>query len=177
MITDTSPQEAQFLALYARYRADLFTFLLIRVKVKEEAEDLLQILWQRLWCAMSDGQNKPKSYLFMIARNLVTDHFRAQKHRAHLPLESETETGSELMHDPPDTEELAEEKVVREETLVLAIASLSSRQQCVVPYTVSGYSIKETSKHLGLPAGTIKNRNYHARKALEASCDERLAVY
>jgi RNA polymerase sigma factor (sigma-70 family) len=144
---------------------------------EEEAEDLLQILFMRLWCAMSDGQNKPKSYLFMIARNLVTDYFRAQKHRAHLPLESETETGSELMHDPIDPEELAEEKFIREETLTLAIASLSSRQQCVVPYTVSGYSIKETSVCLNLPAGTIKNRNYHARKALEASSHERLAVY
>jgi RNA polymerase sigma-70 factor, ECF subfamily len=177
MNKDTSPQEAQFLALYTRYRGDLFTFLFSRVKVREEAEDLLQILWQRLWCAMSDGQNKPKSYLFMIARNLVTDYFRAQKHRAHLPLESETETGSELMHDPIDPEELAEEKFIREETLTIAIASLSERQQYVVPYTVSGYSIKETSKRLGLPAGTIKNRNYHARKALEASCEERLAVY
>jgi RNA polymerase sigma factor (sigma-70 family) len=177
VITDTSPQEACFNALYAEYRRELLTFLMSRIQDREEAQDLLQVVWLRLWCNLDTVREKPRSYLFTTAYHLIIDYHRHKRRITLLPLEWENKDGDVLAYSLVEPSETAEDKVVREEAINTAIASLSERQQCVIPYTVSGYSTKETGKHLGLSAGTIKSRNYHAREALKASCEERLAVY
>ncbi len=172
---DTSPREERFLALYDTYRADLFTFLLIRVRDREEAEDLLQILFMRLWCNLGDGQEKSKLYLFMIARNLVIDYFRKQRHRMHLSLETESEKGTELMHDPLDPAELAEDKVLREERareLHASIAAiLTPEEQQSIGLSMQGYRPHEVSASLGVTLGALKTRKYRAKQKLQAHAE------
>jgi RNA polymerase sigma-70 factor, ECF subfamily len=177
MSDDTSPQEARFNALYAEYRRELLTFLMSRIQDREEAQDLLQVIWLRLWRNLDTVRGNPRGYLFTTAYHLIIDYHRHKQRILLLPLEWENEDGEILAYSLIEPSEAAEDKVVREEAISAAMASLSERLRCVIPYVVSGYSTKETGKYLGLPAGTIKTRSHHARKALKASCDERLAVY
>ena len=75
-----------FKTLYLRYYESLYRFILLRLGSAEMSRDFVQDVFTRLW-QNRRGLKADKSlraYLFRIANNLITDHFRRQKtQRSH----------------------------------------------------------------------------------------------
>ena len=82
---------AAFELLYSRHRGPLFRFMLHQVRVHATAEELYQDVWQRVITARSryTPEAKFSTWLFQIAHNRITDHWRAQSHRPPAPADAE----------------------------------------------------------------------------------------
>ena len=68
--------------LYELYFKPVYRYIYLRTKSKEEAEDLSQVVFIKIFKSIGgfQEQNKqPLAYFFTIARNTVIDHWRKKK--------------------------------------------------------------------------------------------------
>ncbi|MGA9421063.1 MAG: RNA polymerase sigma factor [Rhodanobacteraceae bacterium] len=82
-----------FRSIYARHRAPLYRFILLRVGQRAVADDLFQETWSRVIAARANYRPTAKfsTWLLALAHNLVVDSFR----RAH-PAADDDETARVL---------------------------------------------------------------------------------
>ena len=113
-----------------------------------------------------DKLDNPQSYLFMIATNLVRDHWRkAERERRAMRNVS-------AGNDPEPSADPAQDVDVRE-----LIAALPARlRDPFLLHYYAGFGIKEISALLKRPEGTIKADLYHARAKLKEAIAEREAA-
>lgn len=74
--------DAAYCTLYKNYYTALFRYLYYRVKNRDEAEDLLQVVFLKIYEALSGGKefgDNPVAYIYKIARNTLIDHWRKEK--------------------------------------------------------------------------------------------------
>ena len=74
-------------ALWNQYSRRLGTFIRGRVEDDAEAEDILQEVFIRIHrnlCCQAD-RDKPESWIYQIARNLIIDHYRKRRTWVELP--------------------------------------------------------------------------------------------
>jgi RNA polymerase sigma-70 factor (ECF subfamily) len=104
-------QEA-FDAIYRGYYTPLYRFIFFRVRSKNEAEDLTQTLFLKLYRSLGaySGGVPPEKYLYTAARNLVIDFFRSKPHRA-IPSD---DLIRELDEETPGTDNLTHERETSE---------------------------------------------------------------
>jgi RNA polymerase sigma factor (sigma-70 family) len=79
-----------FADLYDEHVFAVFGFLAYRVRSREEAEDLTQLTFERAvraWSRYDARRASARTWLLAIARNLLIDHYRADRSSAHAPLE------------------------------------------------------------------------------------------
>ncbi len=78
-----NPQQIQqeFTAIYERESDAIFRFSVLRVSGREQALDIVQEAFMRLWKSMKDGASieKPRPFLFKVAHNLIIDWYRKKK--------------------------------------------------------------------------------------------------
>jgi RNA polymerase sigma-70 factor, ECF subfamily len=110
-----------------------------------------------------DKLDNPQSYLYMIATNLVRDHWRKTE-RERRALRSATAGLDPEPHTDP-----AEDVNVRE---LLATLPPRLRDPFLLHY-YAGFGIREIAAMLKRPEGTIKADLYHARTRLKAALAER----
>jgi RNA polymerase sigma-70 factor (ECF subfamily) len=110
-----------------------------------------------------DKLDNPQSYLFMIATNLVRDHWRkAERERRAM---RNVTAGS----DPEPSTNPAQDVDVRE-----LIAGLPARlRDPFLLHYYAGFGIKEISGLVKRPEGTVKADLYHARARLKEALAER----
>lgn len=104
-LSDTNELKAVFESLFREYADVIYRFCLYKTSDKNVAHDLTQDTFLRLWKAMNSGSTveKPKQYIYQIARNLVVDYYKKVKAVSLDALEQEgfeareTSPGSELM--------------------------------------------------------------------------------
>lgn len=110
-----------------------------------------------------DKLDNPQSYLFMIATNLVRDHWRkAERERRAM---RNVTAGS----DPEPSINPAQDVDVRE---LIAGLPAKLRDPFLLHY-YAGFGIKEISALVKRPEGTVKADLYHARAKLKAALAER----
>ena len=110
-----------------------------------------------------DKLDNPQSYLFMIATNLVRDHWRKAE-RERRAMRSVT-AGS----DPEPSVNPAQDVDVRE-----LIAALPARlRDPFLLHYYAGFGIKEIAALVKRPEGTVKADLYHARAKLKEALAER----
>lgn len=84
----------QFKTIYEKEADSIFRFCLVRVSDREQARDITQESFTRLWQNMIQGKimTNARSYIFTIAHNLIIDWYRKKK---SLSLDSimESDTG------------------------------------------------------------------------------------
>jgi len=71
-----------FSELYELYFVPVYRYIYFRVKQKEEAEDLTQAVFMKVYSAVSryeDVGKPPLAYFYSIARNAVIDYWRRHK--------------------------------------------------------------------------------------------------
>jgi RNA polymerase sigma-70 factor, ECF subfamily len=112
-----------------------------------------------------DKLDSPQSYLYMIATNLVRDHWRKMERERRALSRAAAGTDPEPYADP------SQDVDVRE---LLASLPAKLREPFLLHY-YAGFGIKEIAVQLKKPEGTIKADLYHARARLKEALAEREA--
>ena len=144
-----------FEALYEGLKIPVYTVILRITQDRQEAEDLLQKLFVKLYrFPPKDEVKNPRAYILQSARNMALDSVRSR--REALPLDLFGETEKSVEHD-------AELRLDIED----ALSSLAFEdRQIVTLHLNGGLSFRETAEIMGMPLGTVLWRYGRALKAL-----------
>lgn len=154
-----------FDALFQKYSEKLFRFSFSLLKNKEDAQEIVQEAFLRIWKKREkiDGAKSFKSFLFSISYNLVIDQLRLrlkdQEYRKFLVHYFESDS-FEL------TSELDYDKIVLQ--IRNAVQELPVKRKQI--YTLSrevGLSHKEIATQLGISVKTVENQITLALKHLK----------
>ena len=149
-----------FGALYDQYYSPIFNYVLRRVANIEIAQDITSEVFFRALKNLGKfrWQNISVSFwLYRIATNQITDHFRKNNHKT-ISLEEVKELTANF--DLPSDFPQAEEELIRHEDFLLLhqnIAKLSIKyQEVIVLRFFEDKQIKDIARILGKREGTVK---------------------
>lgn len=162
------PDSELMSALHDEHAGALFGFVSRYVDDPGQAEDAVQETLLRAWKhldRLDTAAGNPRAYLFTIARNVLTDRWRATRSRP------------QLVHDEPALESVPAvddiERAVESLLVADALRRLSAEHRQVVEQMYfQGRSVAEAAAQLGIPPGTVKSRSYYAVRALRSAFDE-----
>lgn len=165
-----SGNAAAFDQLYARYRLAVFNYISRQVHPRSQAEDIFQDVWLRVVRSLDRYEsNGPfAAWLFTIARNRLTDYWRANK-----PEMLEENDEHEDQHPSPDHLHFIRSCIER---LVELLNKLKPEQRdAFILQQESGLTLEQIAQVAACGRETIKSRLRYAmqklRKGLEG-CDE-----
>jgi RNA polymerase sigma-70 factor (ECF subfamily) len=147
--------------LYLKFSRKMMGVCLRYTKNKEEAEDLLQDAFIRVFSKLNQFrfEGSLEGWIRRVVLSTVFDHLR--KH-TFLVVISE----NEIAEEPEENEEWFSD--VDLDRLVKAIQELSPGYRAVFNmFAVEGYSHKEIASILGISVGTSKSQYSAARRALQ----------
>jgi RNA polymerase sigma-70 factor (ECF subfamily) len=148
--------------LYDELVGPIYRYVAVRIRRREDAEDLTQLVFERIVGALPRyrASGKPfQAWAYRIARNAVIDHLRRE--RNHEPLDPLHERPGE--HGPEELSMLGEE--IRE--LHEAISTLTPDQQEALSLRfAAGLSAEEAALVMGRRAGTIRGLTFRAIASL-----------
>jgi RNA polymerase sigma-70 factor (ECF subfamily) len=163
-----TPDEELMTALYTEHYAVLLSFISRYLQDRHRAEDLVQETLLRAWRHIDHLEPDPartRSYLLTIARNVVTNAWRAEQRRPHLVAD---EAAVEAVPSTDNVDQLVEGWLVAE-----AIERLSADHRAVVQAMYyEGQTVADAARKLSVPEGTIKSRAYYAVRALRQAFEE-----
>jgi len=163
-----SPDEELMTALYTEHYSVLLSFISRYVHDRHKAEDLVQETLLRAWKHIDHLDTEPgrtRSYLLTIARNVVTNAWRAEQRRPHLVAD---EGAVAMMPSADNVDQLVEGWLVAE-----ALERLSPDHQAVVrAMYYDGQTVATVAQKLSVPEGTVKSRAYYAVRALRTAFEE-----
>lgn len=153
--------------LVALHHRPLFDFIYRLTDDRALADDLAQQTFIRLLTHGGDAPNNLRAWLFTIARNLATDHFRL----ARVQREQMTDFSD-------DGEPLISEADLSPEHLTIladqrqAIAALlqmlpPEQREVVILRFYHDLALNEIADVVNAPLGTVKSRLFHALKKLK----------
>ena len=166
--------EQAYRELIERYQRQVYSVALRMVRRPEDAEDVTQETFVRMFRALSryDPTRPFAAWLFTIASRLCIDHIRRRKVSPISLTQRERDSNEEYeieVEDPglrPDEVAAHAEESRRAEAL---IDSLPPHYRIVVVLRhVEDLSYEEIAESLHLPLGTVKARIHRARALLKA---------
>ena len=165
----SSSDEHQLMsALYAEHADALFFFARRYVLDRGRAEDVVQETLLRAWRHLGqlDGdRGNPRAYLLTVARNVITDHWRADQRRPR------TVAGDEMLLTVPTDDDI--DAAVESWVIAEALRRLTPEHRQVIQLLYyEGRTVTDAATRLGVPAGTVKSRSYYAVRALRALFEE-----
>jgi RNA polymerase sigma-70 factor (ECF subfamily) len=168
--------EKMFNDLFTKYHHDLFNFLYYMVHNREQAEDLVQEVYIRVFKSSQQfkGECSQKTWLFAIARNVAIDCFRKQKGLKQRVLANFDLPQWEIKDCSPLPEEIINQK---EKTLLMyhCLEQCSLDQKCVIILRfIQELSISETAQALGWKESKVKTTQHRAIKQLRMFMKEAL---
>ncbi len=148
--------------LYDELVEPIYRYVAMRLRRREDAEDVTQLVFERIVAALPRYQHTGKpfsAWAFRIARNAVIDHQR--RYRPTEPLGAIAEPVDGML---PEALSLRDEEI-RE--LRAAIRSLTPDQQEALALRYgAGLSADEAARVMGRQAGTIRGLTFRAIEAL-----------
>jgi RNA polymerase sigma-70 factor (ECF subfamily) len=148
--------------LYDELVAPIYRYVALRVRRREDAEDITQLVFERIVAGLPryrSGRSPFAAWVFRIARNAVIDHLRRE--RPTEPLNP--------VHDQADGVEVETLSLRGEQIRELrqAIAYLTpDQQEALILRFVVGLSAEEAAQTMGRRAGTIRGLTFRAIGAL-----------
>lgn len=135
----------------------LYRFILKNIKDEEEARDIVQDSFEKMWKNVSNIENsKSKSYLFTTGYHTMIDRIRKKKH-----LSDYKEVNEKILF---HTQQYTDIKVI----LNNAINLLPEKQKAVILLRdYEGYSYEEIGEITGLKESQVKVYIYRARLFLK----------
>ncbi|MEP6633098.1 MAG: RNA polymerase sigma factor [Luteimonas sp.] len=172
MLAYAAGDTSAFDQLYGRHRGRLYRYLLRQLRDGALADEVFQDIWQRV-IAARDGW-KPdaafSTWLYRIAHNRLTDHWRALKHRPPAP--DNADERSERVPDP-DTPERNLSEFEQRRRLQLALDELPDEQREVVLLRLEQeLSLDEIGEVTGVGRETVKSRLRYAMDKLRLRLNE-----
>jgi RNA polymerase sigma-70 factor (ECF subfamily) len=149
----------QFKAIYEREADNIFRFCVIRVSDREQAMDITQETFTRLWQSLKEGKKmtNERAFLFTVAHRLIIDWYRKKK-SLRLEMFTDPDTGEEY----DVAEEGAAERIVEGsegKMLIAALEKLSpSYRQVIYLRFIEGLQPKEIGEVLGISANAASVR-------------------
>lgn len=161
--------DSVFDELYQNYHHDVFQFLFYMVRNKEQAEDLVQEVYIRVFKSYHrfEGKSSEKTWLFSIARNVAIDSFRKQKGWKGRLLEKFDWSSNQVKDEYPIPEEI----MVHKEEIKWIYQCLDyctvDQRSVVILRFLNDLSITETSEALGWTESKVKTTQHRALKVLK----------
>ena len=173
--------EAAFAVIVSRYRSPITNYLYRFLNDYEEAVDLAQETFVRVYFAIDRYHTEYafSTYIYRIATNLAISEIRKRKRRTMLSLtglfQSDADDTTEFQ--PADDKALPDKDLIDDEqgrVIARAIAKLPPKYRVpVILRDIEGKSYEEIASIMGLGLGTTKSRISRARGLLK----ERLKKY
>lgn len=155
-------------ALYTEHYGVLLGFVSRYERDRHRAEDLVQETLLRAWKHIGRidvSRDTTRAYLLTIARNVVSNAWRADQRRPRLVDDPDAIAA---VADADSVDELVEGWLVR-----AALDRLSvEHRQVVESVYYDGRTVADTARRLSVPEGTVKSRAYYAVRALRAVFEE-----
>lgn len=157
-------------AAYREHAAELFGYCLARTGDRQDAQDVVQETYLRVWRA-ADRYDPTlaglRTWLYAVARNVLVDHLRRRASGIGPVTVVDDITGlvdgasQAAAHDRLDAIVVAQ-----------ALRALSEdHRQVVVEIYLRDRPAAEVADALGIPHGTARSRLFHALRALRAELD------
>lgn len=152
--------------LIEKYGNDVYKVAFVILKSKELAEDVFQETFLRVCRSYSGyrGESSVKTWITSIAVNICRDYMRSSwKKRVIVTDDFITYSSSES-----DTEDIIEKRSEKEE-LIKSIMELPDKyREVVLLYYYQDLDVKNISRILKIPQGTVKSRLFKARNLLSS---------
>ena len=166
--------EDAFAEIMARYRGSITNYLYRFLNDYEEAVDLAQETFVRVYFAIDryHTQFAFSTYIYRIATNLAISEIRRRKRRRLLSLTGlfQGEDDQTVEFQPPDKKALQDEMLVEDEqsrVIAKAIAALPEKYRVpIILRDVEGKSYDEVAEIMELGLGTTKSRISRGRGLL-----------
>jgi len=152
-----------FSKIYDRYIDKIYRFIFLKVNSQEIAQDLTSETFLRGWESFKNGNKieNPQAFLYKIARNLVTDHYR-EKGRAQV-------VSAEYVPIVDPRQNLEEKSLLNSDidNVKMALASLPEEyQDVIIWHYLDDLSIPEIAKMLDKSEGAVRVMLHRALKVL-----------
>lgn len=154
--------------LYDELVGPIYRYVAVRIRRREDAEDLTQLVFERIVGALPRYRpsGRPfQAWAYRIARNAVIDHLRRE--RNHEPLDP--------LHERPGERGPEELSMIGEEIRELhaAITTLTADQQEALSLRfAAGLSAEEAALVMGRRAGTVRGLTFRAIASLRRRLGE-----
>lgn len=163
--------------VYNAYIARIYRFILFKVQVREEAEDIAADVFLRAWQYLYHLQrpvNSPNAFFYQVARNLVIDFYR-QRAQREIPVESEIlvqvadDRQQQLFHQIEQGLEVAEiEHTIR--------GLKDEYKEVVILRYVEDLSVSEIAEITGKSRGAVRVLIHRALHAIRGQLKQRKTV-
>lgn len=165
-----------FARIYSDHRDAINAFVWSKTRNRALAQDITQDVFVRCMRALGNITYQGRdirSYLYTIARNMVTDYFKSGRYR----FEFAVDDMAAIDHGTsPDTASIALEHLGQQSdhTLLLdAIGKLTREQrECIMLRFFAERSIVDTARTMGINLGACKGLQYRATRRLAALLTE-----
>ena len=142
--------------LYNCLKVNIFSLAFQMLKSKEEAEEVLQDTFLKLF-KKADGykprRGSVRAYIYTIARNECISRLRAKQIRPQVEEPWQTETIEDIAHEENQADPVDQIVIAK------ALDILKEEDKNLVKQAFfCGYSHRELASHMGLPLGTVKTR-------------------
>lgn len=170
-----SGDEAAFGEIMDRYRSPITNYLYRFLNDYEEAVDLAQETFVRVYFAIDryHTQFAFSTYIYRIATNLAISEIRRRKRRRLMSLTGlfQSEDDTQVEFQPPDKRKLQDAELVddeRSQVIARAIAALPEKYRIpVILRDIEGRSYDEIAEIMELGLGTTKSRINRGRGLLK----------
>ena len=151
--------------LCAHFYSKIYRFIYYRVNTVEDAEDLTSEVCLRVIKSIHEQKGSFYAWIFRIASNMITDHYRRRVVRSNV--ESVGESIEEMIDEGNKQNELLEQKELRQSLKQLT----EEQQEVVVLKFIEGYGTDEIANMLGKSSGAIRAIQFRALTALRNMSD------
>ncbi len=159
-----------FSAVYDEHVWQVYGFFAYRMRNRADAEDLTQQTFERAlksWSRYDPSRAKVGTWLLVIARNLLVDHYRADRSTGQQPLD-EVDSGHDALVASPDAPDLG-----LEPGLERALACLGAREREIVALRFGGdLTGPEIAEIMGLSLANVQQILSRALRRMRAVLDE-----
>ena len=158
-------EKAAFAEIYRDYFTPVCRYLYVRTGHKAAAEDLAQIVFLKVYLAISrfefSAEKKLLPYFFTVARNTVIDYYRRKKIPA---------VDADRLWDLADPGQNGEEQIIKQEQKKEILAALRElnfeQQEAIINKYLNGLANNEIAKILGKTEAAVRQLQCRGLKKL-----------
>ena len=160
----SNPRKA-FSQIYDQYVEKIYRFVVLKVSSQEIAEDLTSETFIRCWEKFKEDQDRienTQAFLYQIARNLVTDHYREKGRTQFVSADFVS------IVDPRPT--LEENSLTNSDldTIKAGLINLKENyQEIIIWHYIEDLSVPEIAKILTKSEGAVRVTLHRALKSLK----------
>lgn len=160
MIERALEDPAEFEPIYVLYSAPVYRLCLRAAGDADLADDLTAKVFLTVLERLHSYSPRPgstfRSWLFVVAKNTVRDHWR-RTNRIHRLFDDRVE----IADDVPGPEEIAIHRVSLEE-LRVALEALNERHRTIIEFRLSGLTTAEIAQTMGITISALKSAQTRA---------------